>query len=114
MPSVGPQPEDKPALVDVIHEWLGQSGLRKIWGIQKMGFPIGDSDFISMGNLFLRETDVPYFTIWPYRVEDKGDHKRVVDVYDPDFFTKLREMLDERERTKTIICRCPKCEGTKL
>lgn len=111
MPSVDPAAENKPALVDVIHEWLGQSGLRKIWGIEKMLWPFGD---IMIGKLFLRETDVPYFNIWAYRVVDMGDDSRSISCYDPEFFVKLRKMLDEREASRTIICRCSKCEGTKL
>lgn len=103
-------------LVDIIHEWLGQSGLRKVWGIQRFGYPAfnGTDDVIAVGNIFYRDTEVPYFNIWTYRVDDKGDHKRYVNVYDPEFFVKLRKMLDEREASQTIICRCSQCEGTKL
>lgn len=108
------KPEDKPGLVDVIHEWLGQSGLRKIWGIENFRTTDADFAWIMSAKLFLRENDVSYFNIWPNRVDDCGDHKRFVDIHDPQFFEKLRKMLDEREGSRTIICRCPKCEGTKL
>lgn len=105
----------KATLVDIIHEWLGQSGLRKIWGIEPMDYPSFSGDgTVTVGNIFLRENDVPYFMVWRRRVEDKGDHKRMVEMQDPEFFAKLRKMLDEREASQTIICRCPKCEGTKL
>lgn len=101
-------PTDTVTLVDIIHEWLGQQGLRKIWGIQKM-------DYLNhtVGTIFLRENDVPYFSIWMYRVDDKGNNKYSASVYDPEFFEKLRKMLDYREQSNTIICRCSQCEGVK-
>lgn len=104
-------PKD-PTFVDIIHEWLGQQGLRKRWGIEQIG--VGEPDWIPQGKIFLRENDVPYFTIWGKRVFDQGDNSRFADVRDPEFFTQLRKMLDEREASVTIICRCPQCEGVKL
>jgi hypothetical protein len=112
-----PSAENKPALVDVVHEWLGQSGLRKIWGLHIMHYPDFSSPdgAIRIADIFLRENDVPYFIIWPYTVIDKGSHDRQISVsaYDPEFFEKLRKMLDYREQSNTIICRCSQCEGTK-
>lgn len=113
------QPVINPNLVDVIHEWLGQSGLRKIWGIQRFGSGAGSGlpdGFLPLGELFLRENDITYFKIWNKSVMDCGDRKYeiITHVSDPDFFEKLRKMLDYRESSNTIICRCPQCEGVKL
>lgn len=100
--------EKKPTLVSIIHEWLGQSGLRKRWGIENLSGP----DWIMSGKIFLRENEVSYFAIWGNKVVDQGDYKRFADIRDPNFFDKLRRMLDEREASHTIICRCKNCEGT--
>ena len=93
-----------PTLVDIIHEWLGQSGLRKIWGIEEV---------LYFSYMLLRENDRRYFRITRYSVTDQGDDKRSVTIYDPKFFEKLRKMLDERERTQTVVCRCKTCEGAQ-
>lgn len=114
MSAPDPISDDKPNLVDVIHEWLGQSGLRKIWGIESYGAAKSDFDWLIPAKLFLRENDVPYFNVWPTYIADSGDYKRAIEMHDPEFFEKLRKMLDEREGSRTIICRCSKCEGTKL
>lgn len=110
-------------LVDVVHEWLGQAGLRKIWGLKIMHFPdmfgYGDT---KIADIFLREAEegdwqgVPYLRILRYRVIDSGSRDGAeisASIYDPEFFVKLRKMLDYREQSNTIICRCPQCEGVK-
>lgn len=93
-----------PTIVDVIHEWLGQSGLRKIWGMETTPY---------FSYLFLRENDRRYFIIGANHVADAGKHDDSVDIADPQFFEKLRVMLDNRERSRTIVCRCKTCEGGK-
>jgi hypothetical protein len=118
--------DDKFCLVDVVHEWLGQAGLRKKWGIAPMNYPDfgnGPDSTVKIADIFLRAPEpkgrwqgVPYFTVWPYRVEDKGGYgpnKFSVSAYDPEFFVKLRKMLDYREHSNTIVCRCSQCEGVK-
>lgn len=119
------KPENSPCLVDVIHEWLGEQGLRKIWGLKVMNYPdFGPSNgTVKIAYIFLRDENptedwegIPYFTIWPNRVEEKSvaNQGRSISMYDPEFFEKLRKELDYRESSNTITCRCPQCEGVKL
>lgn len=123
-PLSGIPTEDKFNLVDIVHEWLGQAGLRKVWGLEVMDWPsfgFGDSP-VRTANLFLRVPEpkgrwqgVPYFKVLPFRVIDNGSRAEEISisVYDPEFFAKLRKMLDYRESSNTIICRCSQCEGVK-
>lgn len=125
-PVSGIPTDDRFSLIEIVHEWLGQAGLRKKWGLEVMDWPsfgFGDS-VLRTASLFLRAPEpkgrwqgVPYFKVLPLRVVDSGSRYGAeisVSVYDPGFFAKLRKMLDYREQSNTILCRCPKCEGVKL